>query len=113
MANNITIIRGTSNTFDIPITDANNNPYVLQDGEFIIFGLKKKPKDTECVLTKTIEEATDGAYILKLMPTDTLELECGKYSYDVGIQSGDDFYNVIEPSDFTIQANITKWRDDE
>lgn len=113
MAKDITIIRGTSNTFDIPIRDANGTPYVLQDGEFVVFGLKKNKKDTECVLTKTIEAGIEGTYTLKLYPTDTLDLECRQYFYDVGVQCGEDFYNVIEPSGFTIAANITKWSDDE
>lgn len=108
MGKNLEIIRGTSNRFDITISDIKDNMYVLSAGEKILFGVKRKPTDTECVFLKTVTTGTDGVYPVEIDPVDTENLAPGKYFYDVGLQAGDEFWNVIEPSVFEIKPNITQ-----
>lgn len=111
MAHKIEVVRGTSNTFPITVTDADSIPYMLADGEKLLFGVKKEPSDEEYIILKTITSATDGEYVAELMPNDTIGMEYGRYVYDVGLESGENYYNVIEASPFVVQPNVTKWGD--
>ena len=108
MWNKIEIVRGTTVIIQIDVLDAEGNPYTLQTGEKLIFGVKRKVADAEEIIVKTASVSEDGGYIVTLVPEDTLELPCDKYVYDVGLESGNDFYNVIEASPFVVCGNVTK-----
>lgn len=108
MLTKIEIVRGTTNTFNIGILDAEGKPYTLAGAEKLIFGVKCNPLEPETVILKVAEADNVGGYIVTLNPEDTIDLKCDKYFYDVGLESGDAFYNVIEPSPFVILPNITK-----
>lgn len=104
----VEIVRGTSNTFQILVYDADGRPYDLGSNERIVFGIKKDPDvETEPMIVKTGEIIGNGMFTVKLCPEDTAELKCGAYFYDVGLDTGTDFFNVIEPSPFQILANVT------
>jgi hypothetical protein len=111
MTQTIEIVRGTSNTFPITVTDADGTPYTLEAGEKLLFGVKKQPSDKDYLVLKTITATTNGEYVAKLLPNDTSGMEYGRYVYDVGLESGENFYNVIEASPFVVQPNVTKWGD--
>lgn len=110
MGKNVEIIRGTSNQFDITISDVKQNLYILSSDEKILFGVKRKPTDAEYVFLKTVlaSDGTDGVYPVMIDPADTEGLAFGKYWYDAGLESGEDYHNIIEPSVFEIKPNITK-----
>jgi hypothetical protein len=42
----------------------------------------------------------NGLFILTINPQDTLKMPCKKYKYDLGLQSGDDYFMIIPESDF-------------
>lgn len=107
MAQKIEIVRGTTNTFQIGVTDADGNSYVPETGEKLVFGIKRKPTDIDLVVVKVGEVIGEGLFKVKLNPEDTAEIECGKYYYDVGMDNGTDFFNIIKPSPFDIIPNIT------
>lgn len=107
----IKMIRGTSRTFEISVTDADGNPYTLQDGERVIFGVKKQTTDEELLVCKVVTECTDGVCRVELDPVDTVDLALGRYYYDVGLESGEDYYIIVETSVFNLAANVTKWGD--
>lgn len=112
MSQNISVVRGTSNSFGIAITDSEGRPYTLETGQVLVFALKRKPKDEERIMVKQITVTVNGEYYLELTPADTMDLECGKYYYDIGMQHGAYiFYNVIEASVFVIKPNITELGD--
>lgn len=113
MNHDISIVRGTSNVFGLVITVPNGDPLVLEEGQTVVFAVKKKPKDDERVLVKKVTHSVaDGTFYLELFPADTAELDPGKYFYDVGLQHGDSvFYNVIEASVFEIKPNISELGD--
>lgn len=108
MKTDVKIIRGTTNTFNITVTDASGNLYSLASGEKLLFGVKKKHTDEEYLILKTVTDGTNGVYTVTINPDDTEDLDCNRYFYDVGIQSGTAFYNVIEASVFEVCKNITK-----
>lgn len=107
MAQKIEIVRGTTNTFQISINDANGAPYNLQSNEKVVFGIKKDLDDVEPLIIKTAEVLYEGMYSVQLSPEDTVDLDCGRYHYDVGVDNGTDFFNVIEPNLFVIVPNVT------
>lgn len=103
------IVRGTTNTFGITVTDSEGNAMTLSSGQVLVFGLKRKPYNEERALVKKITHTIGaGEYYLELEPEDTAELDPGPYLYDVSLQSGDAFYSVIEPSPFLIKPNVTQ-----
>lgn len=106
----LTIVKGTTNAFLISVVDALGNPYEMSGSEVMIFGVKASEYDTEYLLSKTITPAdlVDGKYQFKLQPEDTEQLPFGSYLFDVGLQSGSEFYNIIECSRFVLDRNITK-----
>lgn len=109
MAQRIEIVRGTTNTFAITVTDANNDLYELADGEVIKFGIKRKATDDEPIFVKTATTGENGVYAITLAPSDTAALPYGKYLYDVGLQSGGAYHSIIEPTVFEILPNVTEW----
>lgn len=107
----ISIVRGTTNSFSISITDKETGEaYELETGEALRFGIKKNPNDAEYVLVIDITEANeDGEYAFTILPSDTISLPFGSYYYDVGLQSGASYYNIIPASQFEVAFNVTKW----
>lgn len=108
MVNKVKIVRGTTNVLNITINDETGAVYTLADGEKIVFGVKCDHDDAEFTLLKTASFVADeGVYAVTLTPEDTADLTCGDYVYDVALQSGGNFFNVIEPSPFIIEPNVT------
>lgn len=108
----IEIVRGTTNTFHITVTDASGGLYTPKSGDVLVFGIKKDPKkETELLVKKIISIAAAGTYAFTIDHNDTANLPVGQYWYDVGLQSGGRYLNVIEPSPFFVAANVTKWGD--
>ena len=105
----IEVVRGTSHTFRISILDEFGQPYVMQPGEILRMGVKDEVDAQEYVLEKEVDYTFNigGEYIIILQPSDTLFLDCKKYWYDVGLQSGVDYFMVIECSPFVVRQNIT------
>lgn len=110
---NISIVRGTTEYFTVYIVGADDDePYELHTGEILRFGIKTRADVMDCIIKKelTSEEVdSDGGYTFKFEPSDTKNLPIGTYLYDIGLQSGNDYYPVIEASDFVVAKNATTW----
>ena len=108
MVNKIKIVRGTTNVFNITVNDESGAVYQLNSGEKIVFGVKCDTDDAEFTLLKTANFVADeGVYTVTITPEDTVNLRCDDYIYDVGLQSGANFFSVIEPSPFIVEPNVT------
>lgn len=108
MTQKIEIIRGTSNTMRLTVEDSGGNLYNLGSNEKIVFGVKQRPEDPGRVITKTASILGEGLFEVCLCPEDTGGLAPGKYVYDVGLDNGTDFFNVIEYSPFILIPNVTE-----
>ena len=112
MVQRVQMVRGTTQSFEITITDAEYAPFKLAAGEKILFGVKRKPDDAEYIFLKKIYNGSrEGVFNVTVYPEDTADIAPGRYYYDVGAQIGADYYNVIKPSPFDVLSNITKWGD--
>ena len=108
----LSMVRGTTLALALAITDTDGEPYVLSSGEVLRFGVKRRPEDTDYLITKEAGPSAvdeDGNYLFNLGPADTEELPFGCYYYDVGLQSSNNYWNVIEASNFKIAYNVTEW----
>lgn len=111
----ISIVRGTTNFFQVDITDQNGEEYNLMTVERVVFAVKKNPNDIERLIIKTVADGSvDGKppYIFWLEVQDTIQLEPGRYVYDISMQTGETyFYNIIESSLFEIKPNVAELGD--
>ena len=108
MKRDIEIIRGTTNKFSILVHNAYGEPYNLAGGDKIYFGVKKNRANAEYVILKECTSMKEGVCEFTLSPDDTINLDFGRYLYDVGLETGNDYYNIIEASTLLINTNITR-----
>lgn len=104
----MTVPRGASVTYNLTFADPEGKPYVLADGELVLFGVKKYRDDDEYVLFKTLTHTDrhNGVYPLKFCPEDTQHLACREYFYGVGVQSGEDYYPGKTCCPFEVTPNV-------
>lgn len=57
---NIEIVRGTTNTFRISITDKAGKPYIPLSGDRLVFGVKKNRADTTLLIVKSAPVDQEG-----------------------------------------------------
>lgn len=104
----IRIIRGDTTHLNINVLDANGNPWTLAAGEKLVFGVKDNTNSTVYCVKKYVDEGT-APFEVVLRPTDTQSLRRGTYYYDVGIQTGEDYYHILPISPFTVNDSVTEW----
>ena len=110
----IRIVRGTTHTFRVEILEESQEPYIMKPGEILRLGVKENIDDTEYVLKKEVDSSAydEGEYLIPLSASDTMGLDCKKYWYDIGLQSDEEYYMVIECSPFVITPNVTSLEGD-
>lgn len=111
MNDEIKIIRGTTNIFDLVIFDNSEQAYELKDGDKIVFGVKKNPESANYDIKKiiTAKVSNVGNITIKLSPEDTQKLPFGRYYFDVGLQTSEgNYYMVIPFSTFIVGKAITQ-----
>lgn len=112
MDRTIKIIRGTTNSFEIALKNEEGNFYMMQPGDVLRFGVKTRASLNTYELLKEMTAAdindAGDAYVLQLDPADTENMDFRRYCYDIGLQTGGAYFNVIPCSDFIVHHNITK-----
>ena len=100
--NDISITRGDTLNLEIKLTDQNGDDYVLQEGDELVFTLKKDVYTQEILLQKNISRNR-----LTITHIETQTMKYGKYVYDVQLtQSNGDVTTVIKPSKFIITEEV-------
>ena len=101
--NNINMIRGDTIRLDIEITTADGNPYILKDGDKLLFTVKKNVFDKDIIIQKKI---TSGTIVIDHQ--DTADLEYRSYVYDVQLTlANGDVCTVIPPSELFVGYEVT------
>lgn len=98
----IRMVRGDTVEFNVTASyKEDGSPYTLQEGDEIIFTLKKKSTDTVPLIQKT------GPDVI-ITPDDTSELSFGSYVYDVQLNFADGSVDTIVPKNtFEIMEEVT------
>lgn len=102
--NSIELTRGDTARLSVDVTDDDGELYEVQSHDTLTLSIKKKVKDSEALVSKTII----GSTTFHIEPKDTSGLPFGKYVYDVQITTAEgDVYTVITPSEFKIAEEVT------
>ncbi len=104
------MVRGSTQMIEIQVVGPEGEPYALLEGEVIRFGVKNSDCSGGYLVKKDSTELIEGIARIVLRPEDTIEMDPGRYCYDVGLQSGSHYYSVVKYSDFILEPNVT-WKE--
>ncbi len=102
----IKMVRGTTGVINVTVYGDDGSPYALKDGDKLILGVKTSLDSSDCCIKKVITEGS-GEYAFRIAPEDTANLTCGQLRYDVGLQTGSDYFTIIPCSPFILTHNVT------
>ena len=113
--NSVPIVRGSSKTLLLTVTDANDRPVDLT-GAKVVMTVKRSLEDRDPLIYKTSDDPNhavipnprDGQAKIYLLPSDTQRLEVRQYIFDVWvILNSGKRYPVVPPSVFDVTAGVT------
>ena len=109
MHNELRIERGTSQMLALTVYYEDGTDYIPQEGDVLRFGVKLDKNQSTYDIIKTGSYDTDAQeWIINLTPSDTAELEFGRYYYDIGLQTSEgEYYMVVKASWFWVDTAIT------
>lgn len=101
----IKLTRGDTARFSIVIlNEISDSAYSISDNDQLTLTVKKKVKDEDVLMQKTIT----GSTLFHIKPEDTSSLSFGKYVYDVQLTTSDgDVYTIVGPTTFELLAEVT------
>lgn len=112
MSYQIEIIRGTTSIQQIRIME-DSKPYILSENEYLRFGVKEAGYNKRLLIDKKFtnknQDKNTGIIEFKILPKETQEWPVKTYKYDIGLQSGEDYFIIIPESDFILKQNITEY----
>ena len=102
--NKISMTRGDTLKCKINVIGPDGQAYIPEEGDKILFAVKKASSDKECLFTVDVPYDT---CLLHIKPEDTKDLEFGTYKYDMSITlSNGDVHTFIEVTDLTLTEEI-------
>lgn len=104
----ITTQKGRTISLVISVDDADNEPYTLESGDKIRFGVRNVSGGNKLIYKElTSSDEVDGKYPLELTPEDTA-IAPGRYLYDVSLQTSDgDLYDIVPADYFIVKDSVT------
>lgn len=88
----------------VTLTDNNDNNYHLENGDKLIFGVKKIQSNPNYTIKKVLtlaDEINDGYTFC--LTADNMSISPGRYIYDIALQFADgDFKTIVHPSRFVV-----------
>ena len=115
MAYEIEMIRGTTSIQQIRLMEE-EQPYILSDNEYLHFGVKEAGYNSRFLINKKFtskdQDINTGIVEFKILPNETISLPAKTYKYDIGLQSGEDYFIIIPESNFIIKQNITQYTEE-
>ena len=98
----IIITRGDTGSKEVTYT-YDDEPYELQTGDRINFGVKKDYTDRECLIEKTY---TVNPFALHLDPQDTKMLNFGDYVWDMEVVLANGYTETFASGIFTVTEEV-------
>lgn len=104
----LTIQKGRTIPMVISVEDADDEPYTLESGEKIRFGVRNVSGGSKLIYKElTSADEVDGTYPLELTPEDT-NIAVGRYLYDVSLQlSSGELYDIVSADYFIVKDSVT------
>lgn len=100
--NDISLTRGDTLHLQITLTDQEGEVYTLQDGDALVFTVKKNTSSDVVLIQKNILNSD-----ITISHEDTKNMSYGTYVYDVQLtQANGDVTTVIKPSKFIITEEV-------
>ena len=101
----IKLTRGDTARFSVGIlNEISDSAYGISDNDQLTLTVKKKVKDEDALIQKTIT----GSTLFHIKPEDTSCLSFGKYVYDIQLTTTDgDVYTIVGPTTFELLAEVT------
>lgn len=109
-ATELKMVRGSTQVLEICVQAPDGGPYILLEGDVIRFGIKDPEGRGEYLVKKESRSLLGGMTSVTIDPEDTIEMEPGRYCYDVGLQSGAAYFPIVKVSDFILEPNVT-WKE--
>ena len=105
----IEIPKGTTFRAVILLTYEDGTPYTYTSGDVMRFGVKAEDLSGSLLIEKTLSyDSGEGGFVLELAPSDTAELSFGTYLYDIGLESGNDYFMAVECDEFIVGRAVTQ-----
>ena len=114
MSYQIEMVRGTTAIQQIRLME-NSQPYFLSENEYVCFGVKEAGYSSRLLIDKrftSTDQDEDGVIEFKILPNETAKWPVKTYKYDIGLQSGEDYFIVIPESDLVLKQNITSYKEE-
>ena len=89
------LFRGDTGTFKVGVK-INNEDYVLQEEDEVIFSVKSDIDDTSYILQK-IADNDETKAIFTLLPADTAQIAPDNYTYDIVLKKANGEVNTLMP----------------
>lgn len=104
----ITVQKGRTLSVVISVDDADGEPYTLESGDKIRFGVRNVSGGNKLIYKElTSSDEVDGEYPLTLTPENT-NIAVGRYLYDVSLQTSDgDLYDIVPADYFIVKDSVT------
>lgn len=103
---NITMVRGDTLSFNIFVTDPDGNAVTVDSADFTC---KKLATDESNVFRKSLNAGIlqdDDCLTVRVAPSDTENVDAGRYFYDCQIGVDDDVFTILKGI-LTIEQDVT------
>lgn len=102
-----TIIRGDSCYISVIKQDESNNQIDFDDGDSVVFSVKKNLKQDNYDIQSSSNVIIDGEIIIELLPSQT-DIILGDYFYDIEYKTKDDDIYTLSRGTVTIEWDVTR-----
>ena len=104
----LTTQKGRTLSVVISVEDADGEPYTLESGDKIRFGVRNVSGGNKLIYKElTSSDEVDGEYPLTLTPENT-NIDVGRYLYDVSLQlSSGELYDIVSADYFIVKDSVT------
>lgn len=107
---NISMVKGDTMSFGVELVDENDAPFT-EALESAAFSVKSSYDHTQMVLQKTLgdgfTQVDTGAYVLRVAPEDTANVDAGDYYYDFEIGCNGDRFTFMRGM-LSIKESVTE-----
>ena len=99
--NDIHLTQGDSAYLNVEITNDDGTPYAIKEGDTLTMTVKATNG------TKIFSKTVQAYESIIIEPQDTINVEVGRYKYDIQLNTENQVYTIISVSSFFVEEGIT------